>query len=243
MRFSNFHSCQVWEWEPTDMESSLLRMSKESKLDRILGEVNRWGYPCIGLHPSLQPNMRGASWGMNVIIGCPKGICGSLSLSLKPQTLKISWKSNVILSLSWVQLCESMSKISICSFPRLRAAKLGQNGWNGWGQPRTTLQQCHFQKKVQDQRLAGRVRTGRRKTLFGREKTLFGHPIFFSGHPFFSQLDKGFVVLGISWVIHKCLLDSQLWHSFPNSPPSCLVARMGANLYMDTQRLISPKMR
>ena len=37
-----------------------------------------------------------------------------------------------------------------------------------------------FKKKVQDQRLAGRVRTGRRKTLFGRKKTLFGRPIFFS---------------------------------------------------------------
>ena len=37
-----------------------------------------------------------------------------------------------------------------------------------------------FKKKVQDQRLAGRVRTGRRKTLFGRKKTPFGRPNFFS---------------------------------------------------------------
>ena len=38
-------------------------------------------------------------------------------------------------------------------------------------------------------------------------------------HIWFPANLEGFVVLGISWVIHKCLLDSQLWHSFPNSPP------------------------
>jgi hypothetical protein len=73
-----------------------------------------------------------------------------------------------------------MSKISISSFPRLRAAKLGQNGGMDEGNPAQHSNIAIFKKKVQDQRLAGRVRTGRRKTLFGRKKTLFGRSNFFS---------------------------------------------------------------
>ena len=71
------------------------------------------------------------------------------------------------------------------------------------GKPAQHSNMVIFKKKVQDQRLAGRVRTGRRKTLFGRKKTLFGRPIFFSDIPISKKVQavSGRSVLGVCALI------------------------------------------
>ena len=98
-----------------------------------------------------------------------------------------------------MQLCESMSKISISSFPRLRAAKLGQNGGMDEGNPAQHSNIGIFKKRCRTKDWPDASGQDAERRFLDAKRRFLDAPIFFRTSKFQKKVQdvSGRSVLGV----------------------------------------------